>query len=257
MTARAWAVVTAEFTKIRTVRSTLWTFVLTFLVSAGIGLALGLAVAHSFDGRTAEERASFDPVYTGFQGMVISQIVLLVFGVLVVASEYSSGTIQPSLTATPRRGLFYAGKIAVGTLLAAAVALLTSFVTFFAAQAALGAHGAGWGDPEVARAVWGTAFYMTAMCAFAMGVTAMLRSSALSLSVLIPLFFIVSPILNAVPKVKSVARFLPDRAGIVLMRVVDRDDMAAYSVSTAVAVLAVWTVLALAGGYAVLRVRDA
>jgi ABC-2 type transport system permease protein len=257
MSTDARAVLTAELTKIRTVRSTLWTFLLTFLVSVGIGAALGLAVNHSFGDRTAQERADFDPVYTGFQGLVFGQIVLLVFGVLVVANEYTSGTIRASLAAVPRRGLFYGCKVAAGTLLAGLVALLTAFVTFFAAQAALGSHGAEWGDPRVARAVWGAALYLTLMCVFAMGLTAMLRSSVLSLSLLIPLFFIVSPILNAVPKVKSLARFLPDRAGITLMRVVDRDDMAAYSPTVAVTVLMVWAVLALVGGYLVLRGRDA
>ncbi|MFJ7418787.1 ABC transporter permease subunit [Streptomyces uncialis] len=254
----SWAVLTAELTKIRTVRSTLWTFVLTFLVSVAIGLSLGLAVRGTFDDRTPQERANFDAVYTGFQGLTFSQIILLVFGVLVVSTEYTSGTIRTSLAAVPRRGLFYGAKITVGTLLAAGVALASAFLTFFVAQAALGPHSTSFDAPGSARAVWGAALYMTLMCAFAMGAATMLRSSVLALALLVPLFFIVSPILNIIPGVEKAARYLPDQAGAVLMRVVERDDMTtAYGPGTAVLVLVAWTVAAVLGGYAVLHRRDA
>lgn len=252
------AVLASEWIKVRTVRSTLWTLLLTFALSVGVGGALGVAVKGSFGDRTAEEKANFDPVYTGFQGMTFGQVCLLVFGVLLVSSEYTSGTIRLSLAATPRRGLFFAGKTLVGTAVAALVAVVTAFVTFLTSQAALGPRGLTLQDPDVMRAVTGAALYMTLLCAIAMGVAAMLRSSVLSLGILLPVVFLVSPVLNRVPGVKTAAQYLPDQAGLTLMTVVERDDMGTgYGAGTAVVVLVVWTVLALGGGYAVLRTRDA
>jgi ABC-2 type transport system permease protein len=48
--------------------------------------------------------------------------------------------IRTSLTAVPRRGLYFAAKALTGALLASAVAVVTVLATFAAAQAGLGPH---------------------------------------------------------------------------------------------------------------------
>jgi ABC-2 type transport system permease protein len=52
----------------------------------------------------------------------------------------STGMIRISLTAVPRRGLYFAAKGLTGALLASAVAVVTVPVTFAAARAGLGPH---------------------------------------------------------------------------------------------------------------------
>jgi len=46
-------------------------------------------------------------------GLALGQLVLAVLGVLVVTSEYSSGTIRATLAAIPRRPLLLAAKASV------------------------------------------------------------------------------------------------------------------------------------------------
>jgi ABC-type transport system involved in multi-copper enzyme maturation permease subunit len=88
----------------------------------------------------------------------------------------------------------------------------------------------------------------------------MLRSSMLSLGILMPFFFLVSQILSAVPGAKSVARYFPDQAGSKILQVVPDatgSDRAPYGPWTGFGILALWVVAALIGGYAVLKKRDA
>ena len=60
---------------------------------------------------------------------------------MVITSEYSTGMIRTSLTAMPRRGTVYLGKLIVLTSVTLVVSLVTSFIAFFVGQAALSGSG--------------------------------------------------------------------------------------------------------------------
>ncbi|MFC7220821.1 ABC transporter permease subunit [Streptomyces polyrhachis] len=258
--ASASAVLESEWTKIRTVASTKWTLAAVLLITLGVGIALSAVTNALFDDMSENERATFDPTFVSFSGMILGQLAMIVFGVLVVGTEYSSGMIRTSLQAVPRRGLFYASKVAAASALALVVGMLTSFLTFFACQAVLGGHRTSIGEPGVLRAVVGGGLYLMLIAMLAMGVTAMLRSSMLALGILMPLMFLVSPILAAVPGAKKVARYLPDQAGSKIMQVVpgamDSDEVP-YGPWGGLGIMALWVAAALIGGYLVLKNRDA
>ncbi|MEV7672693.1 ABC transporter permease [Streptomyces sp. NPDC000963] len=256
----ASAVLQSEWTKIRTVSSTVWTLASALLVTVVMGAALSAVLASQFDDLSEAERLTFDPTVVSFSGMILGQLAMVVFGVLVVGTEYSSGMIRTSLAAVPRRGAFLFSKIAVAGVLALLVGLVTSFLTFFLGQALLGDHGTTIGAENVLRAVVGGGIYMGLIAVFSMGVTAMLRSSMLSLGILMPFFFLVSNILAAVPKAKEVARYFPDQAGSKIMQVVPGamdSDKAPYGPWGGLGIMLLWVAAALLGGYLVLRHRDA
>lgn len=93
------AVIRSEWTKIRTVASTTWTLAVAFLVTVALGVGLSALFNSTFDGLSDAERATFDPTFVSFSGMILGQLAMVVFGVLVVGSEYSSGMIRTSLAA--------------------------------------------------------------------------------------------------------------------------------------------------------------
>ncbi|GAA2108750.1 ABC transporter permease subunit [Actinomadura alba] len=254
------AVSHAEWIKMRTVRSTVWALLLTPLVSVGLGWLVARGLRSGFENGTAEWRGSFDPVHWGFYSLTLGQLAIVVFGVLLVGGEYGSGTIRASLAVVPRRGALYWAKVLAGTSAAFACALVTAFVTFFVAQAAFGPYGVSLGAGGALRATVGACLYLTLMCAFAIGVAAMLRSSAAALGILMPLLFLGSQGLGNVPKVKVVLQYLPDQAGFVITQVIPPDDprfARDYGPWGGLAVLVAWVVVALIGGYLVLRRRDA
>ncbi|MGI5378271.1 ABC transporter permease [Streptomyces sp. CA-251387] len=254
----ATQVIRSEWTKIRSVASTVWTLSLAVVVTIALGMLISGLSANEFDNMSERDRLSFDPTFISFAGMSLGQLAMIVFGVLVVSNEYSTGMIRSSLAAVPQRGTFLFSKIAVATGLSLVVGLATSFVTFFLGQAMLGEHRAEIGDPGVLRAVIGGGLYMTLIAMFSMGVAAMLRSPMLSLGILMPFFFLVSNILGNVSATEKIGRYLPDQAGSKIMQVVTPvDDDTPYGPWGGLGIMALWVLAAIAGGYATLRKRDA
>ncbi len=254
------AVLKSEWTKIRTVASTIWTLVSALVVTVGVSAGLCAVLNASFENMPQEQRVTFDPTLASFAGMTLGQLAMIVFGVLVVGTEYSSGMIRTSLAAVPRRGSFLAGKLIVATALALGVGLVTSFLSFFLGQAVLGEHSIGIGEHDVLRAVIGAGLYMAMIALFSMGVATLLRSSMLSLGILMPFFFLISNILGAVDATRKVAQYFPDQAGSKIMQVVPgaMDSASApYGPWGGFGIMALWSLAAVLGGYLVLKKRDA
>ncbi|GAA0485889.1 ABC transporter permease subunit [Streptomyces olivaceiscleroticus] len=238
-------------------RSTVWTLGLTVVVTVVLGALICLLVKNDFGSMPARERLTFDPTNTAFAGMGLGQLAMIVFGVLVVSNEYSTGMIRTSLAAVPHRGTFLFSKVVVATVLAFVVALVTAFVAFILGQAMLGPDlRVALGDPGVLRAVFGGALYMTLIAMFSMGVAAMLRSPMLSLGILMPFFFLISNILGTVSATRKIGRYLPDQAGQRIMKVVLTDDVP-YGPWAGLGIMALWVVAALVGGFVLLKRRDA
>lgn len=254
------AVLTSEWTKIRTVSSTTWTLIAALVVTVAMGAALCAVMNAQFSDLSDAERATFDPTFISFSGMILGQLAMVVFGVLVVGTEYSSGMIRASLAAVPQRATFLFCKMLVAGVLALVVGLATSFITFFLGQALLGDHSTDIGADNVLRAVFGGGIYMGLIAIFSMAVATMLRSSMLSLGILMPFFFLVSQILSAVPGAKSVAQYFPDQAGSKIMQVVPdamNSDPAPYGPWAGLLIMVAWVVAAVIGGFLVLKKRDA
>ncbi|MER5727053.1 ABC transporter permease [Streptomyces sp. NPDC002138] len=254
------AVLRSEWTKIRTVSSTIWTLISALVVTVGVSAGLCAVFNATFKDMDEAQRLTFDPTLASFAGMTLGQLAMIVFGVLVVGSEYSTGMIRTSLAAVPARANFLFAKLTAATALALIVGLLTSFLSFFLGQAILGSHSIGIGETGVLRAVIGAGLYMALTALFSMAVATILRSSMLSLGILMPFFFLVSPILGAVSATRKVAQYFPDQAGSKIMQVVPGAmDSAAppYGPWGGLGIMALWVLAAVLGGYLVLKNRDA
>ncbi|MDG4863597.1 ABC transporter permease [Streptomyces sp. T-3] len=251
-------VLKSEWTKIKSVNSTIWTLSLAAVVTIGLGMLISHFASSDFDKLDEKDRLGFDATSMSFAGMGLGQLAMIVFGVLVVSNEYSTGMIRTSLAAVPQRGKFLFSKVAVATALAFVVAMITAFISFFLGQSVMGVHKVSIGDPGVLRAVIGGGLYMTLIAVFSMAIASLLRSPMLSLGILMPLFFLVSPILGSVSATKKIARYLPDQAGQKVMQVVAPvDDSTPYGPWGGLAIMIAWVVVALGCGYLLLKKRDA
>ncbi|MFF3744168.1 ABC transporter permease [Streptomyces kronopolitis] len=251
-------VIRSEWTKIRSVRSTVWTLGIAAVLTIALGMLICFLASNDFHSMPARQRLSFDATNISFSGMGLGQLAMIVFGVLVVSNEYSTGMIRASLAAVPQRGTFLFCKVLVATALVFAVGLATSFVAFFAGQAMLGDLRAHLGDPGVLRAVFGGGLYTTLIALFSMAVAVMLRSPMLSLGILMPFFFLISNILGNVSATRKVGRYLPDQAGSKIMQVVaPANSDVPYGPWGGLGIMIAWTVVALIGGYVLLKRRDA
>ncbi|MGP3923405.1 ABC transporter permease [Streptomyces sp. 8N616] len=243
------AVIRSEWTKIRSVRSLLAS--LAGILAGTVGVTVVVCALY---GEAESDGPDFEPVLSSFYGLNFGQIAALCFGVLTLAGEYGTGTVRTSLTAVPRRGLFYGAKLAVAGGLALAVGLLTGFCSFLGGQALLGEHGVGLGAPGALRAAVGCGAYLALLTLLSAGVAALLRSAVGALGLLTPVVFLISPILGEISATRDIAQFLPDHAGWQVMHPVPEGPLGAWA---GLAVMAGWTAAAVWAGRRALERRDA
>jgi ABC-type transport system involved in multi-copper enzyme maturation permease subunit len=172
----------SEWTKIRSVRSTMWTLGVFVLLVLGIGLLTGLVIASSSSDLSGDE----NPLSLGFFGLLLGSICLITLGVLTTASEYGTGMIRTTMTACPSRGRVLTAKALVFFLVAFAITLVsTALVAVF--QTAL-LEGSGARQPTGAewfKGTVGVSLYMALLGLLSLLIGSVLRHSAGAITIMI------------------------------------------------------------------------
>jgi ABC-2 type transport system permease protein len=253
----------AEWTKIRSVRSTVWTLVLFVIITVGLtGLFTWLAESH-WTGPNAparDARILADPVGFIFgAGIGLGQLTICVLGVLVISTEYSTGVIRASLLAVPRRWPMLAAKVAVFTLLILVLAEIVAFASFFIGSAILHSRvtvslsGSG-----VLRAVIGAGLYLTVLGILSLAIGGLIRHTAAAVSTAIGVVFVLPILASLLPSSwgAHINAYLPEQAGILIShtREVSGDLLSPWQ---GFGVLCVWTVVLLGLATYFLNRRDA
>ncbi|WP_376772597.1 ABC transporter permease [Streptomyces zagrosensis] len=174
----------SEWTKIKSVRSTVWT--LSVMVALVVGISL-LTVVGISSGDTDLEGES--PLAFGFFGVLLGLMCVITLGVLVVSSEYGTGMIRTTLTACPSRGRVLVAKTLVFFGLSFAVTLASTTLVALINDGILGGH-RGAGDSSSAdwvKATIGVSLYVAALGLLALCVGSLLRHSAGAITVMIGL----------------------------------------------------------------------
>jgi ABC-type transport system involved in multi-copper enzyme maturation permease subunit len=240
-------VLRSEFTKFRSLRSTLWTMLVAVVLMIGIG-ALFSAVTNS---QYKMGPAGIDPVSTSLDGIMFAQIAFGVLGVLFMSGEYSTGMIRSSLTSVPRRLPILWGKLAVFASTVFAASLVASFASFFLGQALLSGHhlGVAITAPGALRSVIGAALYVTVAGMIGLALGALFRNTAAGISTFVAVFFVIPPLTQLLPSSVSdhLTQYLPSNAGAVLYG-------GTHGVQNA---LSPWTGFALLCGYAAVMIAAA
>ncbi|WP_436738964.1 ABC transporter permease [Streptomyces sp. BBFR102] len=188
----------SEWTKIRSVRSTVWTLGVFVALVVGIGLL----VAWKTSGADYT-----DVPYTipAFFGLMLGQICLITLGVLVVTSEYGTGMIRTTFTAAPQRHRVLAAKFLVFFTLAYAVSA-ASITVVGLATAAMNGTADGPGQDWGASVLLGS-LYVSLLGVLGLAVGSMLRHSAgaitamlgvVLLPAIMPAFLMISPSLRGI-----------------------------------------------------------
>jgi ABC-type transport system involved in multi-copper enzyme maturation permease subunit len=252
----------SEFTKIRSVRSTYWTLLVLLVISVGIGAAICAGTAANWNQASAADRATFDAAQVSIAGLFfLGQLVIVVFGAMVLTSEYATGMIRTSLTAMPRRVTIYAAKALIFAIVALVVTLVAAFIAFFVGQALLSSTHASvtLSGHNVLRAVIGSALYVTLCGLFAFAAGSILRHTAATITSIIGLLFVIPILAHLLPSswYNDIARWLPDSAGSAISTTVAPQDSHLFSPWGQFTVFAVYTAILLIVGGILFRRRDA
>jgi ABC-type transport system involved in multi-copper enzyme maturation permease subunit len=239
----------SEWTKLRSLRSTWWTLGLAVLI--GLGLATMIAYSLGTDGDPREGIAA-DSVNSLLAGTGFAALVLGVLGALQISGEYTTGTMAVSLTAVPRRWPVLAAKAAVLAAVVAPLALAMSAAALLIGGAMIdGGVALSW------QAILGNTAYVTAVALLGLSLATLARSTAMSITLLVTVVFVLPPLLPLLPWnwMDTIAEYFPTAAGASLTTTVP--GLAALGDATALATLAAWALIPLTAGAVLLTRRDA
>ena len=250
----------SEWTKLTTVRSTVWTLLATAVVGIGLGAIVTSAQAARWANRSLAARAAFDPTRSSLAGLLFAQLAIGVLGILVMSAEYSTGTIRATFSAVPRRPLVLVAKVAVFGTATLIVGEIVSFVAFFIGQRILNgkAPTAMLSDPGVLRAVTSGGLYLLALGLLALGLASIIRVTAAAISTFVGVLFILPIIADVLPSsfTSDIGRFLPANIGTVMMSA-HYHGSDPFGPWTSFGLLGAYAVLALLVGGVLLVRRDA
>jgi hypothetical protein len=173
--------IASEWTKIRSVRSTMWTLGVFVLLVVGIGLLTGIVVSSSSSELSGENALSL-----GFFGLLLGSMCIITLGVLTTASEYGTGMIRTTMVACPSRGRVLAAKAIVFFLVAFVVTLVAASLVAFLHVAMLEGNGAK--DPsggEWLKGTVGIALYIALLGLLSLLVGSIIRHSAGAITIMI------------------------------------------------------------------------
>jgi ABC-2 type transport system permease protein len=251
--------VRSEWTKLRTVRSTIWTLGMTVLTGlAASAIAMGVTRAH-WATMSASNRASFHPIEVSLTGADLGGTLMLgILGILVVSSEYATGTIRATLAAAPRRPMVLAAKVLVFGAVSLVVAEFVAFAGFFLGQALLTspAPHATLSSPTALRAVGGIGLFLCVVGLLALGIAVLVRHTAGAISAYVGVILVLPIIVSALPGSLQyqIERVLPLEIGSAMINNPAPD---AFGPWTGFGILCGYTALILAVGTVFLVRRDA
>ncbi|MBM7055591.1 MULTISPECIES: ABC transporter permease subunit [Streptomyces] len=245
--------VASEWTKLRSVRATVWTLGVMVVLMLTIGLGTALLVAAN-DGNLAGEPS----LALGFFGVVLGSICVITLGVLTIGSEYGTGMIRTTLTACPSRARVLAAKAIVFFSLTFVVTTVTAAVV--AGSQTLILDGAPASAGEWLLSTVGIGLYIAALGLLSLGIGAIVRHSAGAITIMIGVVLlplVLAPFMFA-QDLRGLQRFLieysiPNQLGALYGATITESGPSGWEPLMLMLGLAA---LALGGAVAVLNRRD-
>ena len=213
-------VLRSEWIKLRTLRSTLWCYVIIVLLTIGLGLLIAGAIP-AVTGTASHDAQQSTWVTAATLGISFSQLVSAVLGALVITGEYGTGMIRSTFAAVPKRLPAIVAKVIVFGVSTFVVGLVSLIATALVTAPLLPSKGINpdFGDGAVWLALVGGAGYLALVGVLSLAIGLILRSSAGSIAASLGLVLVVPIILQVLARVTqaewpgNIAAFLPSDAG--------------------------------------------
>jgi ABC-2 type transport system permease protein len=250
------ATLRSEWTKLVSLRSTKLLVGLAVVLSFALTALLLIVTGETWDGMSAAERRDFDPIDMSLAGGVITWILFLVLGVKAATSEYGSGMIRLTLTATPQRWRVLAAKALVVTGVTLVAGLVSTVGMLLTGQAILASYGlptASLGDADALRAILAGSVLAPQFPLIALTLGIALRSTAAAIIATLGVIF-APPFIGALLPAswQDALDYFPGSASDGISGVAD-----GLAPGLATFVVLAWTAAFLAGSWAVFERRDA
>ena len=235
--------VAAEWTKLRSVRSTYGSLLAAVAVTVGIAALAAWAIT------TDDQATPATATQLASVGASLGQFGLVALAALAITGEFATGGIRTTLAATPARWAVLTAKAAVVGAVTFPAGFVATTLATLAASAILGTGTDGIGAVSARSAA---ALTLTSLLVVGLG--AVLRSAAGTITTAVAVLF-APPILGALVS-NEVAAAVLDHLPAGLSGVVSSGAGDRYSPEVAALLLGAWAVGSLALGVVTLRRRD-
>jgi ABC-2 type transport system permease protein len=260
-------VLRSEWIKLRSLRSTVWSYAIVIAIALGMALIMSLSMANGMNGGENLAAAPDDQqvaliVQSSVFGVYFGQLVAGVLGVLVISGEYTTGMIRSTLTAVPARTPALAAKaivLFVATLVIGVIAALAAFVLSSVVFAGVDVS-VSLLEPGVFLPLLGSALYLALIAVFALAVGTILRSSAGGIAAVLGIILLLPTVLQLIPAEwpGEVIPYLLGMAGMGIFGSATAwpagDDLGAWM---NLFIVLGWVAVASAGALVLLKRRDA
>lgn len=251
----------AEWTKLRSVRSTYWSLILLIIVFPFFCWLFPYLTVANWKQASATQQANLmlDPIgQVMAPGQYLGQLSVAVLGVMVSASEYSTGMIRSTLLASPHRVRMLAAKSVVFFLLVLVIGEVVSFAGFFIGRQTLKSLITVNLNSGDIRQVVGGGLYLAMLGLFALVLGSLIRHAAGAITGIVALLLVVSGLISLIPGKtgKYLYTYEPTNAGfaIIAKHVPDNFLLSPWE---GYGVFALWTVVLWALAAWLLERRDA
>jgi ABC-2 type transport system permease protein len=252
-------VVSSEWVKLRTLRSTVWSYAVLVAFAIGIAALMGasIRVPNSIPASAQVSLLGQASTFWIFAG----QLVVAVLGVLVISGEYGTGMIRSTLTAVPRRLPALWAKTLVLFVVTFVVSLVASLAAYGTASTFLATQkvSAPLTDSHLILPILDGALYLSLVAVFSLGIGTIVRSSAGGLAVALGVILVL-PILFSIPPVhwmREVSPYLLSNAGLGSFGLNLSDASSSLQSWQQILIVFAWAAVSLALGAIMLTKRDA
>jgi ABC-type transport system involved in multi-copper enzyme maturation permease subunit len=251
----------SEWTKFKTLRSTWWSLGIMIAVSLGVSIAATSAFTATYDNLGAADKTRFQNDTIGLllqPGSQFGQLAIAVLGVLLIASEFSTGMIRSTVLAAPRRTPVLAAKAVVLGAVVFVLAEAIAWANFFIGSAIVRKHATvTLSTPGTLRAILGFGLVMSLTAIIALAIGALMRHTAGAISVALGTSLVVPGLLGLIPGSlgQHLSQAMPESAGQLIM---DRtlDPGTPYGQWGGLAIIVAWTVGLMALAFISIKRRD-
>lgn len=252
----------AEWTKLRTLTSTIWLLIGAAALSIAISIVV-VAATHPSPGSGGGQ----DPTKIALTGIDLGQAGIAVLAVLAISEEYGTGMIRTTIAAIPHRVTMLGAKAINVATLSLAAGVLAVAGCLIAGRLMLPANGLdpahGYALISIAhgptlRAAAGSVIYLILIGLLALGVAAAVRDTAVSIGVVLALLYLPPLLAQAVsnPLRRHIQQIAPMTAGLAVQATTNLHTQPIAS-QTGIGVLAAWAAAALFLAGLLLQRRDA
>lgn len=247
--------VLAEWLKFRTVRSNVVALLGAAAAAVGFGVLFSSLGTSDGPGQLVSDGLSLS--LGGFQ---LSQLIVAILGVAIVAAEYRSNLIRAWFAAAPDRVRALLAKVAVYSTVVLVMTGLAALVAFQAGQAVMADSvvAVTLGDDGVLQALAGTAFYAACIGAMGVGLGFLLRSTAAGAGAVVTTLMIAPLMVGLLPGSigDPIGKILPSNAATAVTGMSSLETEL-LSTGWGLVVLFSWVAVTLGAAAVSLRRRDA